>query len=275
MSTKIIKNTTPITQFIFWKQGRYEIKPGEDQAFAEEVANKFLVDLAGKVVLLASESDFSGFEEVIEKPTWVYLANMTGNPDASTTTRAMRYDKQLKEDRWTEIPNPVKQPRDLTWIRDMGQVAAVDQWGKDFFQNQPPRLLRLPVYKRMRFSAEDADYILMQESHNRGGEYGGAVVRSREVKFCPHVDWDLDDMRIFLEMLDPNVPLPAAKADLVSTDQEAKEKYLCLQRIHFRISDPDFPLIAEEDFKAEKAKRSKKPEVPQRAEQKQVQQAAR
>lgn len=257
MQLKKIKNFSGVPQSIVLDGNQIVLDANKEQFFPVEVANEFLAECGNTV----REVNIAALYAENASDQLVYLANMTGNPDALEIVKV----KQPTKGVWGlhDAPNPKREARDLSWQMKGPQQEYQGRDGTQEGMNVFPTTYSIPRYQRRAFAPHIARWIVSRDARSEQ-HYRGQVIESRAVPWAPDSTMDLDDIRLYLKLCDPTAVLGVSQEELDAScvgmpeDQklialyEAKE--LALQRVHFRISDPAYPLPKQKQFNAVKAK---------------------
>ncbi len=265
MQLKKIKNFTSIPQSIVYDGNQVVLDANKEQFFPVAVADEFLAECGNFV----REVNIAQLYKETGKSDMVYLANMTGNPDA---VASVKVKDLVSKGKWgmLERDNPLKEARDLHWTMKGAQQEYQGPEGLEGI-NTFPTTYQIPRYSRRAFPPNVARWITARDARNEP-HYRGQVIESRPVEWAPDITWDLDDITLFLQLCDPKAVLGPTEAELAERDAELGEdekaiklheaKELALQRVHFRISEPKYPLPKKKAFDAVKAKRGVDPNAP-------------
>lgn len=264
MQLKKIKNFTSVPQSVVVDGDQIVIDANTERFFPVEIANEFLAECAESIreVNIAQEYKES------TKDDMVYLANMTGNPDAVETVKV----KQPTKGVWGmhDTANPLREPRDLSFQMKGPQQEYQGPEGLEGI-NVFPTTYRIPRYSRRAFMPSVARWIMTRDARCEP-HYRNQVIESRPVSWAPDNDWDLDDIRVYLKLCDPRAELGLDQAEVEAscvgmsesekTIKVYEAKELALRRVHFRISNPAYPLPKQKQFDAFKKKQSGGGDVP-------------
>src|SRR3990167_6265009 len=171
---KKLRNNTSIAQSVVVKGKQIILNPREEKLFYSEVAQVF-IDRCGAAVSVV-QAPASVLAPTVQS-TMVYLANMTGNPAAPEKVKI----KAIKDKRWfdMDVPNPVKQPRDVVLKMQGGQREYTDKDGIEAATNDFPFFVVLPPYTRRKVNKDFANWAIRRDN-NCEVTSRGAVIISRE-----------------------------------------------------------------------------------------------
>lgn len=247
----------------------HEIEAGQTMAFPVEVAQRFLekrpefIKDASLRELTTTEAAFAA-QQVQNEIMWV--ANMTGNPSLSDAPEKITIREFSKADRvykTHEVENPLKEAR--SWMGhmkgDMEEYKGPS--GFTLARQTPGWNIELKPFTRQPFPKKVARWVIQRSMRNE--EHArGAVIESRPPQpFEPSLEWSLNDLRYYLQMLDPHAKLECQTEESIrnnfsktkKSDLEIERIILDLReklykRIWLRIVKPDVNLPTREDFEA-------------------------
>jgi hypothetical protein len=204
----------------------------------------------------------------VVKSKFVWIANMTGDPDAGkTVTVKVPADKGRT---WvpTEVPNPKWEARTIKRTMQGSQDIYRTEKG-EFSHNRFPLTYELPPYTRMEVDEKTARWMLRRDGYSEP-HARRQIMKSREPSnFEPNMDWELDDIQIYLRLIDPeckrigsNTKATIDKVKKTAAYRNAsengkkrklaeglyKEKETMLQRVFFRIANPAYRLPTRDEF---------------------------
>lgn len=281
----LLKNQTKETKVAIFGEYRIVFGPsgGEDseQAVEAELAESVLRQL-GPAVSKIDMGEVGGEYVSDEVPQMVWLANITGNPDAPDMVVAGHYlDRETQQRKQALAANLAKEPKDIRELCKGAQTVIhtiSGPWGK----TGPGKVLELPAYNRAEFPIDEARWLLRRS----GTGPIKSVMKCRPYvrgEFEPNKSWGLNDLRAWLAMVDPTTEkdnklgpreeeilasiktqMVAEKGKALSKTEEAtaarraaqelfKAKTLALKRCYFRLVDPKYPHPTEDEFKRFKA----------------------
>jgi hypothetical protein len=256
MELKKIRNLTAREQFVVYKGKQILLPAGETLDMDSRVADLFLERCEGTVEEVL---DIGGVYAT-EKTDDVWVANITGNPDADPNVRIKKSDKG----RWyeVEIPNPNKEARTVSRVLKRGMKEVMGRSGVEAL-NLLPRTIKIPAYKRVKMPKHIARWFT-----NRVAMSGTAdCMKSRAPSaFEPDDTWAVDDLRRYLQLVDSDAELgipewkirkmkQGLKNAKSATEHEVFEaKKMLLRRLHFRLADPKFRLPTRQEFEEYRAR---------------------
>jgi hypothetical protein len=261
-----------VKQTIIFKGAEVSIAPNDEQLMVEEVANKFLLDCQGLIEEVAE--DF-GAEYQDNESGKLWIANVTGNPDAPSMVQTRLFDSKLK--RWVtaDIENPIKAPRDLKeWAEGpMEEYTAKD--GVAEALNHAGHYVRIPAFRRRQLDAGEVEWFMNRVSNAaRAANIPGypvsvAMISRAPSNFEPDTSWELNDIRMYLRLADPDAIIgPSEEEVLEQAAKDGVEEYewaqrmndakrLEMKRVYFRLINPKYTLPTRATFNELKS-RSKK-----------------
>lgn len=258
-----LRNVSGIDQGIVYRGKQLILGKDEEQLMDDDVADEFKRRL-GNLVQEAVPEIGGIYEEAEESVVWI--ANMTGDPDASPTVKTKAL---IGKGQWgtVEIQNPLKEARTLQ--RTMGG-PMVEQMGKAGVEglNTFGTVIEVPPYQRRKLPVHIAKWFLGRNSHSTPG----AAIKSRpKSNFEPDMKWELDETRLYLELVEPGISADKLgqtykkiKADVgrmrKSSEEELRRrvraaKEMLMKRLHRRLADPRYRLPTQEEFAEFKAQR--------------------
>ena len=260
MALVTLRNNTSINQNIVFQGKQIVLGPNEEADFIKPVADKF-VEMRNPLVSVVEEDIGGVYDEVRDDIVWI--ANMTGDPDAPETVKA----KMFVNRHWqmVDIENPKKKSRPLEMKCDQGMRSYTAKDGALEALNLPKKTIKIPPYKRRPLHKNEARWWLNRDAISEP-QYRGSSIKSRPpTDFEPDPrnvdDWSLDDLRAYLKLMDPGAEMGRSEADVVSQAKKAghrkedeiyahieEEKYLTMKRIYFRLVDPQFPVPTKKEF---------------------------
>ena len=216
-----VRNLTGNAQQIIHHGTIYKLGAHQEASFPEALAEVIVAQLAPAV----ERADL--FESTVEvdtaKPRTMWLANMTGDPDAQEFVEgAKKFDAKTQSMRADKIPNTGKQA--ITVSRNMRQKEKMvaTKSGMNLFA-PPPKKLEIKPYRRKEFLYAEAQFMLSRERRRLAGL--GAVTPlvvqcDAPREFEPTIKWSLDDLRLYLKLAWPD----ANEAHLGQSEAQIKSK---------------------------------------------------
>jgi hypothetical protein len=258
MNLKRIYNQTAVTQSISWKGVLLSIKPYEEQLVDPDIADAFLDRCMDFVVTAPDEFATVATMEPEKKTVWI--ANMTGNPDAPAKIELREWKE--KQWQWIQCENPVKNPINL---REYALGPMVEYTSKDGVLealNTPGKYITVPAFQRVEFDSGTAQWFLersnMSSPVSRSGTFPKCVVSRKPSNFEPDMSWDLNVMLAYLKFVDPDCKLPRDEQTVTKymkkkTAEEVRqalneEKRLVMKKLYFRLVDPQYRLPTRREF---------------------------
>lgn len=274
METRTLKNTAGIAQSIVFGGKQLVLGPFAEEAFSADVAKKFL-ELRAPVVVDTSDNLGEAYAPDIQAST-VWIANITGNPDAPATIKEKVWDARIRKRVLADVPNPNKEPRTLTRELKGGHHQYFGSDGKMWQETLPGKTISVPPFRRRPLPAAEAEWFIGRDQKSTGLT-NPAVIRSRpQSDFEPDMKWKLDDMRVYFRLVAPDADLGPdaqtilnlAKAEVEKEgrkekwgvekiDQEIqaraaeelrKAKQELFKRLYFYLVNPDYPLPTKAEY---------------------------
>ena len=256
MELKTVKNVTGAPQSIVFRGQQFTVGAFGEETFEQDIAGKF-IDVCGPAIIDVTEKLGATYApELVEQTTWV--ANMTGDPDAPPTVMDRRVGPDKK---WTDVAvtNPNAAPRDVGREMKGGHRAYIARDGGLVQLSLPSTHWNIPPFRRRPMPKIAANWFLNRDAH--GGAGRGAAIESRpQSDFEPDMSWKLDDMRVYLRLLDPEAPLGYGEDELSkqaakkkwdvkqAAEELRKAKQLCFKRLYFRLVNPAYRLPTKAEF---------------------------
>jgi hypothetical protein len=152
----------------------------------------------------------------------VWVANMTGNPDAPDLVPGFNRDAQFGD----LEPNPNKKARTL-YLQGVGRYDEEirSEGGIIIKKTWPGREVSLEPFTQIEVTAGEAHAFLNMDATMPDG-HRGSCIRSEDISniFQPEISWDLDTRRAYLEMLPEDGELfPAGKKVMGPSEGELRE----------------------------------------------------
>ena len=253
-----IRNTTGEKQAIVWKNKQIVMQAHEEGLFDAPLAEAFLERLAPAIINVSKERIGKVVETEVKRRR-IYIANMTGNPDAPDTIEARVWENK----RWGSHgePNALKTPMQLTEMLEGPQTEYTDKYGYPAAFNMVARAVSVPPYTRAVMDEGIGLWFLNRCYLSTPSSGDSRVVKAIECRpphnFEPDIDWSLDDMRAYLQLADPNATLGPTEAEIHTAnaeDEDAAEaalrdaSLLCWRRIYFRLVDSKYRLPSKSEF---------------------------
>lgn len=253
MQFRTLKNDTLIPQSVVYKGMQHVLLAREEKNFANDVAAKFL-EICGSAVRDTTENMGSIYTIPSEHDKYMWLANMTGDPDLPDKVLADQYDEHSRLQK-VEVDNPIKQFSDLRWEIKGGTELWYGADGVAFQRTLDSKWVGLPAKRRIRVE-KDIGFQIMQR--NARAMVKGAVIVSREpAEFEPKMEWELDDIRAYFKLIDPTASVGDNEefvtkgiTDKAKRDQAVLEaKQGLLHRLYYRLVNPKYRLPTRAEFR--------------------------
>jgi len=260
MALVTLKNNTGVAQNVVFQGKQIILGPHEESDFIQAVADKF-IEIRSPLVSVVQEEIGGVYEDTQSEIVWV--ANMTGNPDAPDVIKA----KLFVNRQWqvVDTDNPKKKARPLVMYCDQGSRYYTAKDGALEALNLPKKEIKIPPYKRRALPAIEAKWWLNRDAVNENHFRGQSIKSRPPTDFEPNAkdidEWSLDDLRAYLKLLDPGAEMGKSNAEVVTYAKKVghrkedeiaahieEEKHLAMKRIYFRLVDPQYPVPTKKDF---------------------------
>lgn len=256
MELVTLRNMTSRALPGFVDGAEYTLAPKGEDSFFPDVARELAAQW-GNLVVQVAEMDGADADIKPKKPDFIYVANMTGDPDAPPEVEVSGHVTNpttgLKVAR-KEL-NPKASPRSVSALYVPSQSSLRTRHGQSVgFQALKQRVV-VPPYKRVRLPYEKAQLILGRD-RRRHVNLSGLVIEAREpTNWEADPSWDLDDLRCYLRMMDHEVDVGPSEKE-VGADKRAIEvaKRNVWKRVFLRMVNRDFPLPTKQNFEAIRAR---------------------
>lgn len=251
--TKTLVNNGAKSASVVYKGRQIVLGPHQEQDFDEEIADDFLSKWS-PIVALAD--DIGGvFEDGVDTSS-IWVANVTGHPDAPETLPG----KTVKDKQWVvcEQPNPRKDARTLIMKAKGPMVEFIGKDGHLAAKNTLGKKYEIPAFRRRQFPSAIARWWLNREgascAQGPHGETFPCVIRSRAPSnFEPDSSWELNDIRLYTRLCDADAELGPSQEDLEKYGEDVvAAKKLALKRLYFHLVDPQCVLPTQREFMAVK-----------------------
>jgi hypothetical protein len=244
-----LRNTTDVPQTCLHDGALHVIGAKEEATFNVGLAEAFLSQCPGAIEMFENEEVNEVEERGFRDDGYVWVANMTGNPDLpETVTVDGPYSKEKRQ--WTKeaIPNPKLQPVTQQRWFDLGEEEYRTVQGV-FARNLGRELIAISPYKRMRLPENVAKWFLRRDGRGQV-EHRGAVIESRQPSsFEPTNSWELDDIKLWVSLIEPSIAAKIKTTAQCPTERDLlDEKKLALRRAFFLAANPKYPLPSRAKF---------------------------
>lgn len=247
---KTIKNGSGREVVVLINGQREEIKPGQVLTLTATKADAFIAKCSDVVEIKEVPLNFGGVQADTLAGATVFIANMTGNPNAPETIVARRMVREGGGSRTAnvEVANPNREPRLVGRDMDLGQSVVSGRSGDESLNHGKLRL-EIPPYQRVQWPVNAAEWFINRDSMMEQ-ECRGQVRRCRPPSPSdPDLHWDLDDLRSYYELVFGKAPVcPTEKAlrtrhtdDAELLDVILHEKQKLMQELFFVVVDPKAP----------------------------------
>jgi hypothetical protein len=263
LKLKRIRNNTGSKPYVTHRGVRIELTQHGEELFDEVIADKFLEAYPGVVV--EAEEDFGTVAQATPEPKKIWVANVTGDPDAPDNIMVRQWIKKA----WTTVPieNTAKH---AVALREWAEGPMVEYTARDGTLealNMPGHYVTIPAYKRVEMEAHIANWFMdrtiMSAPKVTGGKRPVKAIFSRKPsQFEPDSSWELDEIVDYLCLVDPDAPEQKGEDELQENYKKAKlteeevdvrlgeAKREVLRRLYFRLVNPEFRLPTRKEFKA-------------------------
>ncbi len=256
-----IRNKSNVVQKAVIDEVEFILQPaGEkdsEKLVLKRIGQAFMEQSLGYVEFV--DDDLTGTKASFKLDTDVWLANMTGDPDASPTVP--KREMVNRRETTIQVENPYALARPLKWKKPGGQHVFQNEHGEWTGHNLSPTPIELKPYTRMKYPKVVSDFILRRLGNQEAMKRGLALKSRAPTEFEPDISWELDDMRLYLRMMDPAAELGQSEYEVKQIHKHnklAKEqailaaKELCLRRCFFRLVNVKYNLPTREQFLARK-----------------------
>lgn len=246
-----IRNTSGVPQTCL-HEGKLEVLgAGESKTMSSGLAEAFLSQCPGAVEIF-QDTDVNEVEEKgFHDDGFVWLANMTGNPDLeSEVTVEGPYDKDRR--RWTQekIPNPKLNPTAQTREFDLGEEEYRTVQGI-FARNLGTEIITVAPYKRIRLPQHVAQWFLRRDGRAPKEHRGSVIVSRQKSSFEPDGSWELNDIKLWVSLIEPSIAGKIRTEEQCNSEGEVlEEKKLALRRSYFLAANPKYPLPSRAKFES-------------------------
>ena len=258
-----VRNTGRVEQYVIVDGRRHALSPHQIRVLEEPIARAFLERCSPHVV---RETGINSVEDDRPRGDLVYLYNLSGNPDLPAQIEVVDVQKGLSVRRMIDNPLRTGTPvfRELS-----GSETPTVVKGENTTRRNPPRRITIFPWTRKGFEKGEAQWMLNREAGRSATQR--SLARSRPPSgFEPNDSWSLNDLIAYAHIVDPKCPLVATEekiialfsagstklADAVGFEVKGKgldritdeASQLMLQRLFFRVANPDYRLPSREDF---------------------------
>lgn len=272
-----LKNTTTVTQAIMHEHEdgtirQHSLKAGEVKRLPSDVVKSFLKEVPDNVLIVAEEVNTAVEDEIPQEYGTIWLANVTGNPDAPDTVKAKRWNREKRRYVIEEVPNPLKPETVQSRMWSPAQKEVMTPSGPTL-ASYPAKRVSLVPFSRREVPKDLAKWILRRD-RNAQPESVGRIIKSRKPSgFEPDETWSLEDARLYLKYCDPAAELGKTEKEVLAEfddknsyeAQQALEeaRSLVLRRCFFRVVNPDVVLPTKKSFETFKKSQTLKPKTKQ------------
>jgi hypothetical protein len=152
-------NETAEDLFVFVGDQRMFIQPYAEETFSFDVAQAFLSQHKGRVK--RADDLTIGTRSAVIKPTTMWVANMTGNPELPDTLSVKVRDKKLGMTE-QEIPHPAKVARPLVQKALGTWKEQSDAYGNLTSERGFAKYLKIPPYQRVEMPIATGEWFLQR-----------------------------------------------------------------------------------------------------------------
>jgi hypothetical protein len=281
---KAIRNNSGVAQSVMYGGKKITIGPNEERSYVAELADHIIGECAGIVVEVTDDFGAS----YVEDPTnTIWIANMTGDPDAPNEVTV----KEVQNKKWidVQIPNPRKHARD---VKEWAEGPMVEYTAKDGVLealNMPGKYITIPPYKRIELDAGMGRWFMERVAMSARRTVDRqdlrlACVSRAPGKFEPSMDWPLDEMRAYLTFADAHAKQVPSEAELRKASKPSElddvlddAKRMTMKRIYFRLVNPKCRLPTRQNLRQlvdDEAKKARKKALLEKSESDQQSAAA-
>lgn len=192
----------------------------------------------------------------------VWLANMTGDPDAPTKIKIPFTDPRTGEMQFREEDNPNAAPQTVSETLGARDEIYYDQHGKPWGRVVPGRTYHIPPYTRRAFPPAYAETFRLRDL-DRPEAHRGRVIECRPPgDFEPDREtWSLQELRAYLMLIEPDWeklvgPSESQIRSKAGKDEEKQymaleaAKFLVWQRCILRLFNPKYHPPSKAEFEA-------------------------
>jgi len=253
MSFRTLKNISALPASCVFGGKQHVLQAKDEQNFDAALATAFLEANPGTVVD-NTEAIGALYEAPDATETHMWLANVTGNPDAPAKVSTTTYNDRFVPVK-VDIDNPIKELNDLTWEFKGGQKQWIGRDGTMWQMALGGSTTTLPARRRIRVTQAQGEQIL-----GRAGRASlkNAVIRSRApTTFEPDASWEFNDIRSYLKLIDPNANIGPTEESIQENLEHGEDfeqklynaKRDLLVRTYYRVCDPKYRLPTRAEFK--------------------------
>lgn len=251
---RTVKNTSGVPQNVIYKGKQFLLSPFAEDTFSGEIARLFL-ERCAPIVVDTTENLGSTYAPDAEAST-VWIANVTGNPDAPDTVTESRLIKGTRKHEDVEVTNPNKKPRTLSRVENGGHLQYMTKSGL-VQKSLASKVWDVPPFRRRSMPKGSANWFIGRDGTQETGR-GAAIVSRAPSVFEPDINWGLDDMRTYMTLTDPTAPIGPSEATLKENNPNASKfdmedlvrvaKAELFKRLYFRLVDPRYRLPTRAEF---------------------------
>ncbi len=254
-----LRNKTQMPKAIVHDGRQHVIQGHEEASFEAPLAMKFMqmhpsaVDRVDMADVLNNEEDSRPDDEI-------WIANMTGDPDAPEMLTGQRFDRVTMKYDSVNVPNPIKDPRPVKLKALGSERFYIDKNGEPSSTLSPAQLVHVEPYQIKKYYGNLGRWALKRA---KGSALLGAatLIRSRPYpEFRPTSKWELSDIHLWLKMCKPDIPIPKTEKQLKANPKKTDipkllhdAKLRALRQVFFCIANPKVVLPSKEDFEDFKA----------------------
>lgn len=244
-----IENKENVPQTCIYKGELKVLGPKEHITVDSGLAEAFMNQCAGAVAISKEIEINETSDKTFQDNSFVWLANMTGDPDAKPTVKARgNYNKDRRDYDWVEVDNPKLTPRVLRRKFDLGEEEYRTVQGI-FARNLGKETVILQPYKRMRLPKNVAEWFLERDSHGEEYNRGLCIASRAKSSFEPDGSWELDDIKLWVSLIEPTIAHKIRSEKQCSDEHDVlEEKKLALRRSYFLAANPKYPLPSRAKF---------------------------
>lgn len=248
MNLVTIRNTSQTEQIALLNGQQHVLNGGSERLVPEEIAQAFISqsDYVERVILNVGNSQSAAATSTSD----IWLANMTGNPDAPEEVEFLFYDKASRGNVRKKVDNPLKRPRYIREKFNKGYKERDDGNGGKLADPLGFESVDLPPYSVRSVPAHLANWLLARDGNCEPINSGKIAISRPMPAFWPTEHWDYTDIQGFLQMHSPSANLGpnADEYDKMTEIDQVGAKNVLLQRLFFIFADRTRQLRGRKEF---------------------------
>jgi hypothetical protein len=242
-----VQNLSSRPKSIVYQGKQITIGPSTNETYQKEVADRFLSTHVGTVVnveagLSQDVGDVTGVDTM-----WV--ANITGDPDAPDMVTGEPYMNKQGEKVIPQFPNPRKNAMVVKRPYDLGQQPYIEKDGSESALNLAKIMVVIPPLGRRQLSKDIGEWMLNRDRITDPGARGRLMKSRAPSSFEPDMTWPLDEMRIYIKLCDASKEVGASEATITAEggDVDAAKRTLW-PRLFMLLVNPEVRLPTRQEF---------------------------